>query len=258
MTSRLELCRLDWDSNHFGLEIARLGRPPDSGDEIATALRTARDLGIDCIYCLVEAGDFERAWRLEAAGFIARDLRLEFIRRINPEDPDLDVAHGTGALRPCVDADVGALALLSSTSFVGTRFAADPCFPQSRVACLYDVWLRNSVAGFADALLVGGPIGEPSGFVTLHANGTAGRIGLIAVDPRTRGAGLGRALVFGAIRWAARRGCTELRVVTQGSNAAAQRLYQRCGFVTNAAHTWFHAWPRITRARSDGPREFEP
>jgi ribosomal protein S18 acetylase RimI-like enzyme len=31
-------------------------------------------------------------------------------------------------------------------------------------------------------------------------------------------------------------------VVTQGRNVAAQRLYQRAGFVTASTQLWYHRW----------------
>jgi ribosomal protein S18 acetylase RimI-like enzyme len=245
---------LDWDSKHFGLEIAQIDRPPDDEEQIAGLMREAQDRNIDCIYCLLDADDHARAWRLEDAGFVTRDLRLEFI--LSLDRARLDAGPDVGVLRPCVDADVDRLAALASSAFEGTRFAADPYFPRSRVASLYDVWLRNSVAGFADAVLVLGTVGRPSGFVTLHSDGAKARIGLIAVDPQSRGNRYGRTLVAGARQWAIERGCTELRVITQGSNTAAQRLYQNCGFVTNSVQIWLHAWPRLTcDAR---PKRFEP
>ena len=249
MTSPIELRRMDWDSSHFGLEIVQLDRPPDSMDEGASAIRAAREQGADCVYCLVAADDYMCAWRLEAAGFVARDLRLEFQRRVDPRPLD-----AVPELRACTGADVDALADLSAKVFTRTRFAADPGFPRQRVTSLYDIWLRNSVSGYANAVLVSGAVGTPDGFVTLHASQYVARIGLIAVDASARGGGLGLGLVNGAMHWAAEHSCSELRVVTQGSNTAAQRLYQRCGFVTATAHTWFHAWPSRVR----GPLEILP
>lgn len=242
------LRRLDWDSRHFGLEIAQLDQPPDTEAELALVMHEARESGIACVYCLVAADDFEQAWRLESAGFVARDLRLEFGRPV-----DTPRAKGVAELRRCTDADVDALARMSATGFRGTRFAADPGFPRAAVARLYDLWLRNSVAGYAEAVLVSGPSGAPQGFVTLHSSAEVARIGLIAVDPAARGGGVGQRLVAGAISWAADRRCRALRVVTQGSNTAAQRLYQRCGFLSATAHTWFHAWPVRARERMETP-----
>jgi len=248
MSTSARLRRLDWDSRHFGLEIAQLDTPPDTEAELASVMREARESGIDCVYCLVAADDFEQAWRLEAVGFVARDLRLEFHRHV-----DSTSAAVAQDLRPCTDSDVDVLAGMSASGFRRTRFAADPGFPRVAVARLYDVWLRNSVTGYADAVLVSGPVGAPQGFVTLHSSGQAARIGLIAVDPAARVGGVGRRLVAGAIQWAAVRECNEMRVVTQGSNTAAQRLYQRNGFLSASAQTWFHAWPFQAREHMETP-----
>lgn len=240
------LRRLEWDSRHFGLEIAQMDRAPATDAELIATMREARRSGIDCVYCLVAADDFELAWRLESVGFTARDLRLEFQRTV-----DVSSAVDASEIRLYTGADLGALARMSATGFPGTRFGADPGFPRTEVAMLYDVWLRNSVSGYADAVLVVGPVGVPQGFVTLHSTGPSARIGLIAVDPAARGCGVGQRLVAEANRWASARGSRELRVVTQGRNTAAQRLYQRCGFLTATAHTWYHAWP----SRPRGHRE---
>ena len=37
-------------------------------------------------------------------------------------------------------------------------------------------------------------------------------------------------------------GITYIDVVTQGRNYSAQRLYQRCGFITQSTELWYHKW----------------
>jgi len=39
--------------------------------------------------------------------------------------------------------------------------------------------------------------------------------------------------------------------VTQGSNIAAQRLYQRSGFLPKSVQLWYHFWPREQRDEGD-------
>ena len=82
------------------------------------------------------------------------------------------------------------------------------------------------------------------GYVSCHLDGEdgAGRIGLVAVSSHARGDGLGRTLVLAALRWFEEQGVGTVRVVSQARNCEAQRLYQRCGFVTDSVHLWYHKW----------------
>jgi len=52
----------------------------------------------------------------------------------------------------------------------------------------------------------------------------------------------GKSLLLVALDWFASQGAKEVRVVTQGKNIAAQRLYQRCGFVIRDLQLWYHKW----------------
>jgi streptothricin acetyltransferase len=52
----------------------------------------------------------------------------------------------------------------------------------------------------------------------------------IAVDPKHRRQGVGRALIQNAIAWAKAKGCPGLMLETQDINVAACRLYESCGF----------------------------
>ncbi len=52
----------------------------------------------------------------------------------------------------------------------------------------------------------------------------------VAVDTAAGGKGVGRALVEAAFAEAGRRGARKVSLRVLGSNAAARRLYRRCGF----------------------------
>jgi ribosomal protein S18 acetylase RimI-like enzyme len=71
---------------------------------------------------------------------------------------------------------------------------------------------------------------------------TDGSRAAIGVGPAARGHGVGTALVEALLSWAGSRGAERVTVVTQGRNVAAQRLYQRCGFLTRSIHLWYHHW----------------
>jgi dTDP-4-amino-4,6-dideoxy-D-galactose acyltransferase len=151
-----------------------------------------------------------------------------------------------GVVRPATSADVPALRRIARESHRDSRFYFDPRFPRPLCDLLYERWIQASCEGYADAVLVTGTEGSPMGYVTCHLDhasaGPAGRIGLLGVDAAARGGGLGGQLVRGAMNWFASRGAAAVSVVTQGRNIGAQRLYQRCGFVTRDLHLYFHKW----------------
>ena len=93
-----------------------------------------------------------------------------------------------------------------------------------------------------------GPPGEPGGYVTceLEPGGRQGKIGLLGLAADQRGRGLAQALAGRALGWFFTAGCEQVSVVTQGRNLAAQRLYQRTGFLTQKVQLWYHKWAPFT------------
>jgi GNAT superfamily N-acetyltransferase len=68
--------------------------------------------------------------------------------------------------------------------------------------------------------------GDGAGTVTtLHYQGRFSWIGMVLVDPRFRGLGIGRALLDAAIKWAERKGAVRLDATPQG-----EKLYHTMGF----------------------------
>jgi ribosomal protein S18 acetylase RimI-like enzyme len=81
--------------------------------------------------------------------------------------------------------------------------------------------LDGVVVGYA---MLHQPIPVPSHAHVLEVNG-------LAVDPAHQGRGVGRALVEAAQAEAVRRGARKLGLRVLGTNPAARRLYEACGFV---------------------------
>ncbi len=245
---------LAWDSEHFGLRIARLttGRP--SADDLERARAWCAEQAIDCLYLLADAGDPAAVRRAEAAGFGLVDVRVTLERPLGAAEAADGVRGAEVAIRPAaVPGDLPALGAIAAAAHRGTRFWNDPGFPDADCERLYRAWIENSARGWADAVLVAEAApgtqdtGAAAGYVTCRLDGAEGSIGLVGVDARRRGAGLGGALVAAALGWLAAHGAERAEVVTQGANVAAQRLYQRAGFVTREVGLWYHLWPRAGR-----------
>jgi dTDP-4-amino-4,6-dideoxy-D-galactose acyltransferase len=232
-------CRLlEWDSAFFGRRIARLDRGRLTAAEAAATLEWCRGQRVDCLYFLADADDGPTVAAAEAHGFRLVDVRLTLERpggMVPPAEPDV---------RPWADADLPGLRALAAVSHADTRFYFDPGFAREKCAALYATWIDKSCHGYADQVLTAGPPGEPLGYVTCHLGKDGeGQIGLIGVAAAAQGQGLGGRLVRAAVRWLHDHGMVRVAVVTQGRNGRAQRLYQRCGFVTRSLQLWYHCWP---------------
>jgi GNAT superfamily N-acetyltransferase len=174
-------------------------------------------------------------------GYQLVDVRLYLERPL--DDPD-GIPEPVAELRAPHAEDVSVLEEIARKGFGLTRFYFDGRFPTERVAEMYAIWIRRSIAGWADAVLVSGSIGQPDGMVTCHLESAGGRIGLLGIDVRARGKGRGRDLLRGVLRWLSHEGVRLAMVATQARNAGAQRLYQRCGFVTTRTSVFYHKWYR--------------
>lgn len=91
--------------------------------------------------------------------------------------------------------------------------------------------------GGPDGFLVAERDGAVVGYVALHRAGglaTHAHVRIIdglAVDPSAQGRGIGETLVRAAVERARAEGAAKVTLRVLGTNPAAQRLYERCGFV---------------------------
>jgi dTDP-4-amino-4,6-dideoxy-D-galactose acyltransferase len=232
--------RLDWDSSFFGIPIGEM-RATGEEDLVAGHGEATRE-HLRCLYLQIPSEHFALVQQAEALGFHLTGVHMSFVAEA-PFRADLT---GTGAthVRAAQLSDIDALQAIAATAHPDTRFFADPGF--SREACerLYTTWIRRSVEGWADRVFVADhdATDGPIGYVTLHRNGNAARIGLIAVANGTRRAGIGRALMMEAFRWCDAQQVQAISVATQAQNTSALRFYMRCGFGVDRVDFWLHKW----------------
>ncbi|HEX8491246.1 MAG TPA: GNAT family N-acetyltransferase [Pyrinomonadaceae bacterium] len=242
---RPPLCRiLEWDTAFFGVRIGRIEPERISTDDIKRVLEWCREEQVQCLYFLCAPDDDQTVKIAEAHGFHLVDIRVDLSKQISPGGELSQLQPGAFAVHPYRKEDWPILQRIAETSYTDTRFFYDEHFTREQAAALYREWLRKSCDEFADALLVAqNQENVASGFITCHVDSPqAGRIGLVGVSDEARGAGVGQLLVRAALSYFAERGVSEVGVVTQGRNLAAQRLYQKCGFRSRSLHLWYHKW----------------
>jgi dTDP-4-amino-4,6-dideoxy-D-galactose acyltransferase len=154
------------------------------------------------------------------------------------------VRHGASGIRPATEDDIPYLRQLAMASHHASRFYIDGRFPAVRCDELFGIWIERSCQdpGFAGAVFVPEMDGGPAGYITCAIKQGVGDIGLIAVDDRYRRHGLGGNLLAEASRWFSAHGVERVQVVTQGSNIAPLRMYERYGFRIESVQLWYHWW----------------
>ncbi len=229
---------VEWDTAFFGVKIARVRGGVLTLESAAAIDAWCAREGVQCVYLLAPAGDLGTIRAAENQGYRLVDVSVTL--RCGAGGP---VRGARRAVRPARASDLAALLEMSRECFHQTRFYNDPNFPRPKVRELYETWVRRSLEGWADAVLVAEANQAPAGFVTCHREGA--RIGLLGVGARARGAGIGASLAGAALDWFRAEGAGEVSVATQGANRSALRLYGRCGFTVHAVELWYHRWPLL-------------
>jgi dTDP-4-amino-4,6-dideoxy-D-galactose acyltransferase len=236
-TAMNEPCSLlEWDTAFFGRRIGRVngGRLDEAQADAALAWCAAQN--IDCVYFLADSDDAGTVRAVEARGFILVDARITLERTgTAPAMP--------GHVRLSQAGDVAALKAMAASHHRKSRFYYDAHFSQAECEAMYATWIERSCDGsYADAVLVAERDGQPAGYATCEIQAGGGEIGLLGVGEAWQRQGIGTALVNGALAWFDERGIATVEVVTQARNISAQRLYQRCGFVTKRVQFSYHRW----------------
>lgn len=231
---------LEWDSTFFSLRIGRIRGGVLGPDEVALLREQALGESIDCLYFLSDPSSAEALDAAHELGMRPVDVRVDL--SVGLPCP-LDREAFRSSAREPLASESELLADLSGRLHDSTRFRSDPCFEQDRVTEMYRVWMRRCLSEPHCGALVAGPPGAPTGYCTYSGIGNTGRIELLGVDPRARGAGVGSMLVRSALAAMASRGVETVRVATQGGSRASMGVYQSAGFRVDSIGLWFHYWP---------------
>lgn len=243
---------LEWDTSFFGARIGRVrAHRLDDGD-VENLDAWAKTHRVECLYLLADSSHQDTVRRAEQAGFSLVDVRVT-LRRREPSESVLESQEFR--LRDARSQDLPALGAIAGTSHTDSRFYADRGFSTKHCRRLYERWIErdcelawaNDDAFVLVAELGGTTVGYLTGRVREGDDGPAknlvrGTIGLVGVDASARGHGIGTGLVRAGLDRFGQHGCSDVFVVTQGRNVAAQRLYQLHGFRTRQVQFWYHRW----------------
>ena len=235
MSHRLEA--LPWDTDFFGVPIARVELDGLGADDLAAIETEARDRGFDCVYGSLDPNrEPALAHHVQDAGHRLVEVSVTLARTTTaPLDlPDALPAVRRGTLDdlPLLDK---ALDLLAPWS----RFAADSRFGPAAARRMYDAWVRRAAADEDDEfmLLIAEDASGVTGVAT-HVRADQPRVDLMAVTkPGTR---TSWALLAGGIEWGGTDAFHAGPVAAR--NVAPLRFLERHRFEVFRTRYLFHRW----------------
>jgi dTDP-4-amino-4,6-dideoxy-D-galactose acyltransferase len=236
---------LAWDTRFWGFPVARLTASSLTAAGAEAAFDWCSRHGVRCLYFLAAGSCRNTLAHAHAYGFRFVDVRVELALSLRKSGPSRGAWPITARVRLATPSDLPDLLRLAAASHYDTRFFKDERFDAARAEDLYKEWISRDVSQHT-VFVCESPtaVGRPCGYISCARDEERreGSIGLIAVVPDHKGAGLGTALMEAALEWCVDAGLDSVRVVTQGTNVAALRLYERCGFLTADVGIWFHRW----------------
>lgn len=237
-----DLCTvLDWDSKHWGFPVARVKGNKLNERSAENVIRWCGEHKVRCLYFAADGTCAETLQAVKNNGFRFVDVRVDM--QVGASSVTLPTRND-GECREARQEDLSALERLARTAHVDTRFFKDTGFDRKKAAKFYALWIaRDFLENKVFAATTADAPRSVLGYATANmANNETGRIGLVAVSPAARGRGLGHLLVKNTVAWCQSRGAKGVRVATQGTNVAALRLYESCGFRVAEVKVWFHRW----------------
>lgn len=226
----MNLSRLNWDSDFFGLNIGKLVL---SDEDEFLKLDIEGLLDYDLVYIFANHG-----YKMPVVGANLVDCKVIYKKSIsrNVETNSNVVAFSENKPSP----DLYELALQSGEY---SRFRLDDKMPAGSYEKLYRKWIEQSVCkAIADEVLCYYYNGKIVGMVTLAVKDNVGSIGLVAVDSSCRGLGIGSALLESVDSYLFGRGVRVVEVATQLDNTKACSWYEKNGYVVDSMTDIYHWW----------------
>ena len=245
MTEYIE--NLVWDTEFFSVSIGRIKISVLDDETVAVVLDDAHKDGLRCLYFEADSNDRTTVLTAERNGFHLVDIRVVLEYSFG-DPPMLSTKYPIPSeliITEAVESDMPRLEEIAMMVGKFSRYTFDDNFRSDEIERLYRTWIRNSIHGLADDVYVARwarEDGDVVGLVTCLTRGEIGFINLMGVHNANRRMRIGVGLVQFALEWAVNRNLGSMQVVTQGRNVAAQRLYQRMGFITKSTTLFYHKW----------------
>jgi dTDP-4-amino-4,6-dideoxy-D-galactose acyltransferase len=227
---------LTWDSDFFGVKTGRcLLNDKDKWEQEKLSQW-------DLVYFFVDPEHYDAIQRLKELNAALVDQKVTFIMDLSGLGADNFLL--TDIYSYYKDSKLYDVIDIGIQSGVYSRFSQDINIPKNKFEELYTLWMRRSIDReiAREVFIYKSDKDEIGGVITLGNKNDRSDIGIIAVDEKFRGHGVGKKLVKAGIKNSLEAGYKMLQVVTQKNNNSACRFYEQCGFIVEKVVNIYHYW----------------
>jgi len=239
---------VDWDSTFFGFPVGRINLNPDfSLESLKETLQQGKHV-FRLIYIFLKEKGPNEFEGLEVP-CVCYDRKLVYEKKIKPPAPELDPRLRRYTETACTKR-VETLAVISGQQ---SRFRRDP-----QILPFYErlflTWISNAIlGGTSDANWVWqGDDGKPSGLATVrivkYPNPQTGqtvkdgRIGMLAVEEKYRGRGVGSSLIHACEHWGLSNSLDLISLAVPAECPVFNRMCVKNGYSPGAEVSVYHYW----------------
>jgi len=239
--SIIQVKKLDWDTEYFGVNCARMDLLFQAGElELQEQLCALHGMDFICISnhnCNIENNRLITS--LTKAYTV--DINIQFGKKIFP-DLNEAIKPKSGTIAEDVYPFNSAVYDIAENDFCHSRFMTDKRLCALGGQRIYTEWVKNSFSKKGKFFLVERVDDATCGFALFSISGDILVIELIGVSNKYQGLGVGKKLWHNIEREAALRGCTAIHVGTQLINRTACNFYIRCGCHMASNTQIYHLW----------------
>jgi dTDP-4-amino-4,6-dideoxy-D-galactose acyltransferase len=232
----LELRKLEWDSEVFGLPVYSLeATSPVYRTEVCKILGANEDV---LLYVHLKDNRAEMHDMLVSQGALLFGTRLIYSKELTGDN----LSESSAVVREYHGELDDRIQELSIQAGQYSRFNNDVRL-KAYFNDLYTAWIENSLNGqIADKVFVYEGEGMIKGFSTCVVKNSEGWTGLISVDVSCQGKGVGTSLMAANERYFLEKQINCSKVITQEENTKACQLYESCGYEIIRREFVYHWW----------------
>lgn len=233
--------KLNWDTNFFGFNIAKLNHEKIKENIIKLVLGWCVNNKIKCLYYAAGGSDWLSIRLAEKHGFGFVNIRVTYSLAAN--DPQRAKKNKYN-FRKAKKSDLSSLIKMTKNLYLDSKYYFDKNFPDKLCDKFYSTWIKKLALSKnkGENVYVLADSGKPIAYIASGAEYGTVHIFLVAVDCDYQKKGLGKLLINEFIRFQQKLGYKNFKVVTQGRNIAALRLYQSYGFKIVSEQIEYHKW----------------